>query len=253
MEPTDYTTEQDQVIVAGHPVALARRRGDGPCLLLLHGAGGSHRGLSALIGELAPLPVIAPSLPGRDESGGAPPSSVEAAADWVERLLDALGVRRPAVLGHSYGGAIALELALRGVAERLILVSTGARLRVQPAVLAYLEAQAARGGLVELPPGAGPQPAAAALADWRSADAFDRLGDLGAVATPTLVIAGEQDRLTPPRYARYLAEHIGAARLELLAGQGHLLPTEAPRLLAMSTRGFLAAPPPRPAIGATLR
>jgi 3-oxoadipate enol-lactonase/4-carboxymuconolactone decarboxylase len=58
--------------------------------------------------------------------------------------------------------------------------------------------------------------------------AFDVRADLGAIAVPTLVIAGRQDRATPPAHARELADGIAGSTLMELAGVGHLAPIEAP-------------------------
>jgi pimeloyl-ACP methyl ester carboxylesterase len=67
----------------------------------------------------------------------------------------------------------------------------------------------------------------------RQADAygrFDALDRLGAVTAPTLVVAGEQDLLTPPWIAREVAAAIPGARFEVIRGDGssHVLPIERP-------------------------
>ena len=81
--------------------------------------------------------VLAVDLPGHCRSGGEAPASVEAAADFVAALLDAAGVQRAALVGHSWGSLIALETAAR-LKERishLVLVGTAYPMKVSPALL----------------------------------------------------------------------------------------------------------------------
>jgi pimeloyl-ACP methyl ester carboxylesterase len=63
--------------------------------------------------------------------------------------------------------------------------------------------------------------AAATYADFQALDAFDVLGRLYEISQPTLVIAGEEDRWTPPKFQRYLAEHLPSARLVMLPRTAH--------------------------------
>lgn len=246
-----------QVEVGGRRVALLRG-GEGAPLVLLHGAGCNHRSLAPLGEALRAADVILPSLPGRAGSDGPPLATVEAMAAWVDALTRALGVERFFLAGHSLGGATAMELALGS--ERVLgvaLVATGARLRVHPATLAAIEEAAARGEVVEVPAAYHPQtpasarrreaeakaltPPASALADWRAVHAFDRLGDVERIAAAALVLGGEDDPLTPPRYARYLAERIPGGRLALVAGASHMLPIERPDEVARLLDAFLGA------------
>ena len=90
-------------------------RGQGPALLLVHGLGGQMRNFDhGLIDDLArDHRVIAIDRPGSGYSSWAPGSarSLRAQADLLARLLDRLKLDRPLVVGHSYGGAVALTLA----------------------------------------------------------------------------------------------------------------------------------------------
>lgn len=213
-------------------------------IVLLHGAGCDGREFDELAPRLAPLDVIRPDLPGRGDASGPAPTTVADAATFVARHVESIGVRRAVVLGHSYGGAIALELALArpDLVAGLVLVATGAKLRVHPSILATMEAAAAAGprSVVAVPWLANADPAvvarferhaaevpsASTLADWRAAHAFDRMAEVANVSCPTLVLAGTADPLTPPKYARFLAERIAGAELALVEGAGHMLPVE---------------------------
>jgi 3-oxoadipate enol-lactonase/3-oxoadipate enol-lactonase/4-carboxymuconolactone decarboxylase len=75
--------------------------------------------------------------------------------------------------------------------------------------------------------------------DLEACDAFDVSARLGEVRVPALVACGSEDRMTPPRLSRSLAEGIPAGRLEVGDGAGHMLPLEAPARVA----ALLDAPP----------
>ncbi|MEQ1571901.1 MAG: alpha/beta fold hydrolase, partial [Myxococcota bacterium] len=191
--------------------------------------------------------VVTPSLPGRPD--GPPCTDVAQAADALLALLPPGPV---AVVGHSYGGAVALELALRGDRlSALVLVSSGARLRVHPQLL-----DAAASGPMSMGFAFGPGsaeaaaaydaavaqvPPATAAADWRACDRFDRLDRLGELRVPTWVLAGTEDPLTPIARQRTLAQRIPGARLIEVEGAGHMWPWERPDRFAAALREVTAA------------
>lgn len=97
-------------------VALYGEAGTGPPVLFLHGWGLDHkvykRALSRLV--TAGLHVLAPALPGFGGTGALPGESTDFAgyADWASGFLVATGVEQPAlVMGHSFGGGVAIQLA----------------------------------------------------------------------------------------------------------------------------------------------
>ncbi len=81
--------------------------------------------------------VLAVDLPGHCRSGGEAPASVEAAAGFIAALLDAAGVERAALVGHSWGSLIALEAAasLGQRVSHLVMVGTAFPMKVSPALL----------------------------------------------------------------------------------------------------------------------
>src|SRR5690349_7556657 len=122
--------------VAGHRVFAATGGRDfdpgQPMVVMIHGAGMDHTVWSLQARYLAHhgRSVLAVDLPGHGRSGGTALASVEELADWVVALLDAVGVSRAALVGHSMGAITALEaasrhpdrvgaLALLGVAEKM--------------------------------------------------------------------------------------------------------------------------------------
>lgn len=226
-------------------------------LFLCHGAGaeaGACTGLARTLEAQGGLVALPLSYPGRADVEGPPRETVSELAAYVRECVVArLGSADAphAVLGHSMGGAVALEYALaapRGL-RALVLVSTGARLRVHPSILAALspaEARTARPTPEEEAFARSVEPSpltprATALADWRAADAFDCMARVHEVHTPTLILVGEADQLTPLKYARFLHERIGGSQLVVLPGAGHSLPTEQRAQVAEHVSAFLGA------------
>ena len=103
--------------------------GTGEPLLLLHGLGSASHAWGPVLGALAARhTVVACDLPGFGSSPPLPDGRLptpEALGDAVERMLDELGLDAPHVCGNSLGGWVALELARRGRARSLVLISPG--------------------------------------------------------------------------------------------------------------------------------
>lgn len=245
-----------------HGVVGVRRWGEGaPDVVLVHGAGGSRDSLAPLGDALAEagLAVVAMSLPGRGGSDAPPVTSLAGAADVVAAVLAELAPGGTVLLGHSMGGGVAIETVLGTDASvrGLVLVASGARLRVHPDILAGAAGTVEAGGhLAELsaaalrpdgPPAARTHvltvealtPGEAALADWQATDRFDRLHEVEDLDLPVLAIAGERDGLTPPAYAEYVVEHAPSAELVVLPDAGHWLPVEEAGRVADAVAAFV--------------
>jgi pimeloyl-ACP methyl ester carboxylesterase len=181
---------------------------------------------------------------------GEGPMTVRSLATDALALLDALGIERAHVLGYSLGSAVAQELALAApdrVASAVLLCTWARPDGFQRALITGLahpwrtrhmeEALTALGvafspelladpnwpALVEqmLPlfPSTEAQ-IAAVVEQWDADMGHDTLDRLPGITTPTLVIAGEQDLLTPHRLGRQVADAIPGARFELFTGPG---------------------------------
>lgn len=115
--------------------------GDGPPLLLLHGTGAathSWRDLAPLLA--AHYTIVAPDLPGHGFTTGRPPGgmAMPAMARAIGGLLDTLGVKPHAIVGHSAGAAVAARMALDGIATPRTIVGLGAALLPFPGLAAAL-------------------------------------------------------------------------------------------------------------------
>jgi pimeloyl-ACP methyl ester carboxylesterase len=251
-------------------------------IAFIHGAGDSaaiwEHQLAAFGPPAAAHRVLALDLPGHGarQAERAHTDHTANAAE-VERALQAAGMEHVVLVGHSMGGAVALTYALGGPdgtapparLRALVLVASGARLRMHPDFLAAARARAEatpEAVIAQLPepavplerclaPGASPalvawlrahsgQATAQALyADFLANNAFDVMDRLGAIRVPTLVIGGAEDTMTPPRFLQYLAEHIPGAQLVLLPGVGHYPMAEQPEAFNQHLAAFLAALP----------
>ena len=110
-----------------------------PTVVFIHGVLNDHSvwGLQSRYLANHGYNVLAVDLPGHCRSAGEAPSTVEEAADFIVALLDAAGVQKAALVGHSWGSLIALEAASR-LQERvthLVLVGTAFPMKVSPVLI----------------------------------------------------------------------------------------------------------------------
>jgi pimeloyl-ACP methyl ester carboxylesterase len=225
-----------------------------PPLLLIHGAAATHLTWSI---QIRKLNSIAVDLPGHGKSPPPSRTSVPAYAEDMIALMNALKLESAIVAGQSMGGAIAQTLALN-YAERvrgMILIGSGAKLSVNPRILEkMLTAQSEIGELfkdMHWGDNADPRlrelgyqqfvkvPAEVAHGDYTACTRFDVRDRLSEIHVPTLVIGGTEDKMTPPRFAEYLAEHIPNAQLALIHGGGHHIVLEQPEAVATTIQDWL--------------
>ena len=238
-------------------------------ICFIPGIGSDARMFEPVIARLEPaFDCIGWDLPGY---GGTPlrgPYGFSDLARWLADDLDHLGHDTAFVLGHSIGGMAALEftLAFPERVEGLILSATtpafGSRdgtfeARFLADRLGPLDAGATMADVARAAPAAllgsraGPDAASrteALLAEvpedaYRQAIAclvtFDRRDELKRIATPTLLIAGEEDRNAPLRTMERMVTSMPRAAIEVLRGVGHMAPLEAPEAFAQAVRYFI--------------
>jgi pimeloyl-ACP methyl ester carboxylesterase len=238
-----------------------------PLLLMLHGAGGDHTvwALQARAMARHGWNVAAPDLPGHGGTADDPAlASIEALADWCARWQDLLRVPVAAVAGHSMGACIALTLAARhpGRVSALALLGAGESMRVNPELLddslnhkeradafvaSYGHGRGAHFGGAAVPGiwmlGATRAllercPPAVLHRDFAACNAWEGDALAAKLRCPVLVLAGEADRMSPPKSGQTLASKIAGARFEVLPGTGHMLMAENPGGVTAALRRF---------------
>jgi pimeloyl-ACP methyl ester carboxylesterase len=124
----ETTSELRRVTIHGHDRAFVKT-GEGPALLLLHGLGCDHTTWAPVVRDLARhFTVIAPDLLGHGASAKPRADySVGGYANGMRDLLTVLGIDKVTVVGHSFGGGVAMQFAYQFPerTERMILVAPG--------------------------------------------------------------------------------------------------------------------------------
>jgi pimeloyl-ACP methyl ester carboxylesterase len=226
-------------------------------VIFIHGAGQDHSNwqLPARWFAWHGHAALAPDLPGHGRSEGPPPQSIPAMAQWIARLMDAAGIEKAALVGHSMGGAIAVEAAAAFPHRitRIALLGTSLSMPVNEALLAAAKDTPDTAHRLITGWSFGPRAKVGgnpAPGLWMSGGAMallarNRPGTLYAafdacnrwtsgpeaaarVHCPALVIIGASDSMTPPRIGRQLAEKIAGSRTVVIPNSGHMLFAEAP-------------------------
>jgi pimeloyl-ACP methyl ester carboxylesterase len=232
---------------------------DHPVLLLIHGAGGTHLHWPYNLRRLNNHRVLAPDLPGHGKSDGLGEQAIEKYVWRITEWLEQIGVEKASVVGHSMGGAIAQTLALQHpeLVDRLVLVSTGAALPVNPDLLEKISSpatapaaldlitkwsysknvdpkllQQARQRMDEIRP-------TVIYGDFVACSQFNTSEHLSKIKAPTLVLCGEQDKMTPLRFSSQLQENIPDASLSIIPEAGHMVMLEQPEKVAAEILQFL--------------
>jgi pimeloyl-ACP methyl ester carboxylesterase len=227
-------------------------------LVFIHGAGGSVTSWQAQLEYFnRSFNCLVMELPGHGVAQGPGAQEIKSYALWIRGALDELRVANPFIIGHSMGGAIAMDLAMRfpALLKGLVLVGTGARLRVDPGILEGIknafpqtvericEFSFAKDVPEEMRQMAIDQMMKNSpdvlFGDFLACNQFDLMEEVGAITAPTLVICGDQDALTPIKYARYLADRIAGSRLEIIEGAGHEVMVERPEQFNKQVEVFI--------------
>jgi pimeloyl-ACP methyl ester carboxylesterase len=213
-------------------------------LIFVHGAGNTgfvwYHQLKHFTG------ADALSLPGHPE--GQPCTSIEGYADWLHEYILQREYSGPVLVGHSMGGGVAQTYALKYPKDvkALVLIGTGARLRVNPDFLGLIKASIGqppgyirnlleplystvepwlRDRVIEKVTEVG---ASVQLNDFQCCDKFDIMDKIQSIRLPTLIICGTQDDMTPVKYSQYLASNIDGSKLVIVETATHMVFMEKP-------------------------
>jgi pimeloyl-ACP methyl ester carboxylesterase len=243
--------------------------GAGPPVIYLHGPWGLAPDRAFVARLAATRTVFAPRFPGTSRGDA---EAVHALDSWLDlvvyhgELIDRLGLDSPALVGHSFGGLLAAELAAAAPRSvpRLVLIdpvglwrddlpvknwmvlSDGER---RPSLFADPEGEAAR-TFFAVPQDPAERVDTLAQVIWAQACTGKfvwPIPDRGLkqrihrIAAPTLIVWGKADRIIAPDYAKEFATRITGARVALIDDAGHLPHLEQPDAVAKATLGFLGS------------
>lgn len=223
-------------------------------LIFIHGSGGMKEAWYYQTRHFPDSEAI--DLPGHPD--GELRTSVDDYVEWLRGYIHERGYSDVVLAGHSLGGGIAQLYGLKYPEDLkgLILIGTGARLRVHPMFLGALEEAVKDRSKWELaspmseafPPemkdemlrkmeAIGP---AVQLNDMLCCDRFDIMDRVQGIKLPTLIVCGTEDEMTPPKYAHYLADKIEGAREVIIEGATHGVAMERPDEVNRAIEDFLA-------------
>ncbi|MBT8490101.1 MAG: alpha/beta hydrolase [Deltaproteobacteria bacterium] len=214
-------------------------------LVFIHGSGCDHTlwdyQFKALSGDFN---IVGVDLPGHGRSEGAGEQDVERYVEWVRKIIEALALRKPVLAGHSLGAAISLTFAVK-YGERLsgiVPVGGGVTMPVNEMILDGIRNDTAttltfiakfsvtkknREKFVK-PLGDGMLKVSPEIiyGDFLSCNRLDITEEIQKIPVPTLLICGEDDKMTPPDLSRYMSENIPGAKLAVIGDAGHFVMQE---------------------------
>ena len=223
-------------------------------LIFIHGAGGCKESWYYQTQFFKGSEAI--NLPGHPDGVLCP--TINEYAVWLRNYINKKGYENVILAGHSLGGGIALRYALSFLENPrgIILVGSGARLRVHPDFLRILEKAVNDENLLEhftapiysliepdlsiiLKKRSIENKAIAYLNDMKACDKFDVIEELDSINIPLLAICGDQDILTPPAYSNFLAKRMSNAQVVIVSGGTHMVHAEKPVKINQAIKEFI--------------
>ncbi|HMX19559.1 MAG TPA: alpha/beta hydrolase [Anaerolineales bacterium] len=236
-----------------------------PPIILIHGAGGNLLSWPPQVRRMVDERVYSLDLPGHGKSEGTGRQSIDEYVEDVLAFMQALKLRTAIFAGVSMGAAVALALTLKHPRKvrGLCLLGSGSKMRVAPLILEtagnpntfesavdlinencfsseapqHLKDISKRHLLDVRPP--------VLLGDFLACHEFDVTSQLKKIRTPTLLICGAADKMTPVRYSELMQETMPNAKLHIVENAGHLVMSEQPDVVADLMKQFVDSIPVR--------
>jgi pimeloyl-ACP methyl ester carboxylesterase len=231
-----------------------------PYLVFIHGAGGDKTQWKKQFQYFNKLGwgILIPSLPGHGSSRIIEKINITYYTEIFSKLIVHLKIKEIIIIGHSMGGAIALEYAIQNAypsLKKLILIGTGARLKVAPiffeliesdfnealqlmAKYAYYESSdiKVKSENEEILRRNGKE---ILLQDFKACNDFDIRTKIRNISCPTLIICGENDIMTPVKFSSYLHQKIPESQLVIFPEAGHFVFQEKPNEVNEQIHAFI--------------
>jgi len=212
-------------------------------LLFIHGARESHKVWENQMKFFSDLVAI--DLLGHGVGVGK--RTIDEYVEYVKKFCDERGLKNVVMVGHSMGGAIVQKFALDHpeYLKAIVLVCTGAKLRVTPLIFEAIKKNYAQAvelitklafsnkATSEIKEKAAEEmrniSPEVTYGDFEACDKFNIMDRLKEIKVPTLIICGLEDQLTPVKYSEYLKNNIPNSKLEIIADAGHMVMLEKPK------------------------
>lgn len=217
----------------------------------IHGSGSSREAWHYQLEAFDDINAL--NLPGHPDGDLIP--TIDGMVSWLHSEIGDMG--DVVLFGHSLGGAIVMQYALTHPTnvKALVLVGTGARLRVHPKILEDLERDIAANtewdsyaGYERIAPEVAEVMARrrrenglqSRLNDLSACNTFDLVSRVEELTMPTIAICGTDDVMTPPKYTQFLTEKMPNARGVVIEGGTHQVHVEKPTEVNAAIEEFLA-------------
>ncbi len=235
------------------------KKGENKQLVLVHGAGGDHRCWVYQMSYFRKnYEVYAVDLPGHGFSGGKGYSDIESYSEFIKKFLIILGLKNSILIGHSMGGAIIQIIGLNPIehVKGLILVGTGAKLKVNPTFLEKFKeindesvelfcrnafAENASKELIDSSKEMILNTRSEVFYnDFIACDKFNIMNEVKNINVPALILGSTADKMTPMKYSEYLNKEIKNSVIKVIPDAGHMLMMEKPELVNKAIEDWLS-------------
>ncbi len=214
-----------------------------PTIIFIHGAGNSSGIWDEQVQGLSEYAnTVAIDLPGHGESQGEGMTSIDEYSELVINFLNELAPPTPFLCGHSMGGAIAMNIMISNDVTGGILINTGSRLKVLPAIFdmvkndysGYTSMIAAMGlsgsanqeKIDKVAGIAGRCSPEVVFNDFTACSTMDISDKIEKIQKPVLILTAEEDKLTPEKYGKFLEDKIPHSTLLSIGQSGHFSQVE---------------------------
>lgn len=214
-------------------------------LFFIHGSGGDHANWEHQYKNLdRDFNILAIDLPGHGQSEGKGEQEVVRYVEWMKKLVEGLRLKNPVLIGHSLGAAISLTFAIYygSLISGIVPVGGGVKMPVNQMILDGIRKDTAAiismvvkfsvtkenrdrlaGLLAEGLSAANPE---VMYGDFMSCNRLDVTEAVARITVPTLLVCGDEDKMTPPALSQFMKDHIPGAKIALIPQAGHFVMME---------------------------